>query len=49
MWRRDYLADSNIVEQQIRVLRKKLGDNFHEPRYIQTVPRKGYRFIAYGH
>ena len=30
----------------IRELRKALEDNAEAPRYIETVPRRGYRFIA---
>jgi DNA-binding winged helix-turn-helix (wHTH) protein len=27
-------------------IRKTLGDEASEPRFIQTVPRQGYRFVA---
>ena len=27
-------------------LRETLGDSTAEPKYIETVPRRGYRFIA---
>ena len=30
----------------IAELRKKLGDSSHNPTYIQTVPKRGYRLIA---
>ena len=30
----------------IRQLRKVLNDSATEPRFIETLPRKGYRFIA---
>jgi TolB-like protein/DNA-binding winged helix-turn-helix (wHTH) protein/Tfp pilus assembly protein PilF len=30
----------------INKLRKALGDDSHDPHYIQTVPKKGYRLIA---
>ncbi|MGE0681473.1 MAG: AAA family ATPase [Candidatus Binatia bacterium] len=30
----------------IRELRKALGDEVEAPRFIETVPRRGYRFIA---
>jgi two-component system phosphate regulon response regulator PhoB len=46
LWGRDYLADSNLVDRHIRNLRVKLKDNWRRPRYIRTMPGKGYRFIA---
>jgi len=34
------------LTQCIRTIRKQLGDNAARPRFIETVPRHGYRFIA---
>jgi DNA-binding winged helix-turn-helix (wHTH) protein/TolB-like protein len=34
------------VNHCIRQLRSALGDDAQSPRYIQTLPRRGYRFIA---
>lgn len=34
------------LTQAIRALRKALGDDAARPRFIETVPRHGYRFIA---
>jgi DNA-binding winged helix-turn-helix (wHTH) protein len=34
------------LTQCIRTLRRQLGDSATSPRYIQTVPKHGYRFIA---
>ncbi|HEX5792802.1 MAG TPA: winged helix-turn-helix domain-containing protein, partial [Rheinheimera sp.] len=34
------------VTRVIRVLRVALGDDTREPRYIETIPKRGYRFIA---
>ena len=42
----DYVAESNIVDRQIRNLRARLQDNWREPRFIATVPARGYRFLA---
>src|SRR5438105_163838 len=30
----------------IRQIRTALGDDAEKPRYIETLPRRGYRFIA---
>jgi len=45
LWGVDYLADSNVVDRHIRNLRAKLQNNWRRPRYIATVPGRGYRFI----
>ena len=34
------------LTQCIRTLRRQLGDSATNPRYIETVPKHGYRFIA---
>jgi predicted ATPase/DNA-binding winged helix-turn-helix (wHTH) protein len=34
------------VKTQIHELRKLLGDDPRNPRFIETLPRRGYRFIA---
>lgn len=39
------VEDSNLT-QAIFSLRKTLGDSSKKPKYILTVPRKGYKFIA---
>jgi DNA-binding response OmpR family regulator len=46
VWGMDYAAESNLVDRHIRNLRAKLQDDWHRPRYIATVPKKGYRFLA---
>jgi len=38
--------DENTVEQAVRQIRRTLGDDREQPRFIQTVPGEGYRFIA---
>ena len=45
LWGPDYLAESNLVDRHVRNLRAKLKDDWRRPRYIATVPGKGYRFI----
>ena len=44
LWGVDYAAESNVVDRHIRNLRAKLQNDWHKPRYIATVPGKGYRF-----
>jgi DNA-binding winged helix-turn-helix (wHTH) protein len=39
----------NTVEQAVRRIRKVLGDDSDKPRYIETIPGEGYRFIAEVH
>ena len=46
VWGPDFVAESNIVDRHIRVLRAKLQNDWRRPRYIATVPGKGYRFVA---
>ncbi len=46
IWGADYSGDSSVVDQYVRSLRVRLGDDARKPRYIETVPGNGYRFIA---
>lgn len=43
-------ADVFVTEQVLKVtvseLRKALGDDARDPRFIQTIPKQGYRLIA---
>jgi DNA-binding response OmpR family regulator len=45
VWGSDFVAESNVVDRHIRGLRVKLQDDYQHPRFISTVPGKGYRFI----
>jgi len=45
LWGGDYAAESNVVDRQVRKLRAKLQDDWRRPKYIATVPGKGYRFV----
>jgi DNA-binding response OmpR family regulator len=45
VWGTDFIAESNIVDRHIRSLRIKLQDDYRHPRFIETVQKKGYRFI----
>jgi serine/threonine-protein kinase len=45
VWPGTYVTESSLLEA-IRVLRLALGDDRLHPTYIQTVHRRGYRFVA---
>ena len=45
VWGTDFLAESNIVDRHVRSLRIKLQNDYRHPRFIATVPGRGYRFI----
>ncbi|HJT28816.1 MAG TPA: winged helix-turn-helix domain-containing protein [Pyrinomonadaceae bacterium] len=45
IWPDTFVEEANL-SQNIFYLRKALGDERVEPRYIETVTRRGYRFIA---
>ncbi len=45
VWGTDFVAESNVVDRHIRGLRIKLQNGYRHPRFIATVPGKGYRFI----
>ena len=45
IWGTDFVAESNIVDRHIRSLRIKLQNDYRHPRFIATVPGKGYRFV----
>jgi DNA-binding winged helix-turn-helix (wHTH) protein/pimeloyl-ACP methyl ester carboxylesterase len=42
----DTIVEENNLNQTISALRRALGDGVGEERYIETVPRVGYRFVA---
>jgi DNA-binding winged helix-turn-helix (wHTH) protein/tetratricopeptide (TPR) repeat protein len=45
VWRRRYVSES-VLKGCINTLRKALGDDPRLPRYIETVTKNGYRFVA---
>jgi len=47
LWAADTFVDfDNGLNIAIRKLRQALGDDAEKPRYIETLPRRGYRFIT---
>ncbi len=45
VWR-DTFVTPNVLTRAVAQLRRVLGDDAREARYIETVARRGYRFIA---
>lgn len=47
LWPADTFVDFDTgLNSAVKKLRDVLGDSAEEPRYIETLPRRGYRFIA---
>ncbi len=46
VWPGVFVGDA-VLKGTIKELRKALGDDSHEPRFIETAHRRGYRFIAH--
>jgi DNA-binding response OmpR family regulator len=45
LWGVDFVVESNVVDRHVRNLRAKLQNSWRRPRYIATVPGRGYRFV----
>lgn len=45
IWPGTYISEG-LLRGYVRDLRDALGDNADAPRFIETVPRRGYRFLA---
>jgi len=39
-------VEEGVLAQAVHSLRKALGDDARQPRYIQTIPKRGYRLVA---
>lgn len=46
IWPDSFVEESNLI-QNVAVLRRALGDDPKEGRFIATVPGRGYRFVAH--
>lgn len=46
IWGSQSAVTSNVIDRHIRDLRVKLQEEWREPRFIETVAGKGYRFIG---
>ncbi len=45
VWKVEVISDGTLT-RAIALLRKALGDDARNPRFIETIPKRGYRFIA---
>jgi TolB-like protein/Tfp pilus assembly protein PilF len=45
VWKESFVSD-NALTRMIKEVRRVIGDDADSPRYIETVPKLGYRFIA---
>ncbi len=45
VWKDAFVTDTSLAEA-VSVLRQSLGDDSQSPTYIQTLHRRGYRFVA---
>ena len=45
LWPDTFVEESNLTYTIVQ-LRKTLGDDARHPRYIETIPKRGYRFIV---
>lgn len=45
VWADAFVEEANLA-RCVHTLRKALGENRHEHKYIETVPKRGYRFVA---
>ena len=47
LWRSDTFVSFDVgLNSAVRKLREALGDSADNPRFVETLPRRGYRFIA---
>jgi DNA-binding winged helix-turn-helix (wHTH) protein/TolB-like protein len=45
VWPDTFVEEGNLT-QNVSMLRKALGESANGPQFIETVPRRGYRFVA---
>lgn len=45
VWHREYVG-SSVLSRSIALLRRALGDDARDPRYIETISKRGYRLLS---
>jgi DNA-binding response OmpR family regulator len=46
VWGWDYPVGTRAVDTRVAELRRALGDDPAQPRFIETIPGQGYRFVG---
>ena len=39
-------VSEGVLKTYVWEIRRALGDQLHKPRFIETIPRRGYRWVA---
>src|SRR5215471_11486096 len=47
LWPDTFVDVDHNLNTAINKIREALGDSSENPRFVETLPRRGYRFIAY--
>src|SRR5262249_44942644 len=45
IWKDTFVTD-NALTRAVKEVRRVVGDDADSPRYLETIPKRGYRFIA---
>src|SRR6185369_11384883 len=45
VWKDAFVTD-NALTRAVKDIRRAIGDDANSPRYIETLPKRGYRFVA---
>lgn len=45
VWESDVELETRTVDSHVKQLRRRIGDDGHDPRHIRTIARVGYRFV----
>ena len=46
LWPHTFVDGDHNLNTAINKIREVLGDSAENPRFVETLPRRGYRFIA---
>ncbi len=47
LWPDVHVDFDGSLNAAVKKLREALGDSAHQPRFVETVPRRGYRFVGH--